>query len=98
MIYCWLKQYNVFTLIFSWFALANLWLTFAIIIDLLPSQKLYAFGNAEIVSDCALLAFHELVLTGWFAQTHWVNFVFKGIYLCFLALQVRRGTRSLTVV
>lgn len=59
--------YNVFTLIFSWFALANLWLTFAIIIDLLPSQKLYAFGTAEI--------------------THWVNFVFKGIYLGFLGLQ-----------
>ena len=46
-----LVQYNIFSLIFSWFALANLWLTFAIIIDLLPSQNLIAFGNAEVVSD-----------------------------------------------
>lgn len=46
----WLTQYNIFSLVFSWFALANLWLTFAIIIDLLPSQNLYAFGNAEVVS------------------------------------------------
>ncbi|WWD19088.1 hypothetical protein CI109_103546 [Kwoniella shandongensis] len=29
--------YNFFNLIFSWFALANLWLTFSIIIDLVPS-------------------------------------------------------------
>ncbi|KAL0959110.1 hypothetical protein HGRIS_014407 [Hohenbuehelia grisea] len=30
--------YNALSLFFSWFALANLWLTFSIIIDLLPSQ------------------------------------------------------------
>lgn len=30
--------YNAFSLFFTWFALANLWLTFSIIIDLLPSQ------------------------------------------------------------
>jgi len=46
-----LSQYNIFSLIFSWFALANLWLTFAIIIELLPTQKLIAFGTTEIVSD-----------------------------------------------
>jgi chitin synthase len=30
--------YNAFSLFFSWFGLANLWLTFSIIIDLLPEQ------------------------------------------------------------
>jgi chitin synthase len=40
--------YNVFSLIFSWFALANIWLTFSIIIDLLPSQGIIAFGTEEI--------------------------------------------------
>ena len=35
-----------------------------------------------------LSASHEVVLIGWSIQTHWVNFAFKGIYLCFLALQV----------
>jgi chitin synthase len=43
-------QYNVFSLIFSWFALANLWLTFSIIIDLLPSQGLALFGGQTVVS------------------------------------------------
>ncbi len=37
-------QYNIFGLIFSWFALANLWLTFSILIDLLPSNGLILFG------------------------------------------------------
>jgi len=59
--------YNVFLLIFSWFALANIWLTFSIIIDLLPSQSIIIFGTADV--------------------THWVNLVFKWIYLAFLALQ-----------
>jgi len=40
--------YNIFSLVFSWFALANLWLTFAIIIELLPTQNLIAFGTTEI--------------------------------------------------
>ncbi|KAF8915913.1 putative chitin synthase [Mucidula mucida] len=31
--------YNIFSLVFSWFALANMWLTFSIIIDLLPDQE-----------------------------------------------------------
>jgi hypothetical protein len=38
-------QYNIFSLIFSWFALANIWLTFSIIIDLVPSQGLVFFGG-----------------------------------------------------
>jgi len=40
--------YNIFSLIFSWFALANIWLTFSIIIDLLPSQNIIIFGTAAI--------------------------------------------------
>ncbi|KAJ7179148.1 glycosyltransferase family 2 protein [Mycena filopes] len=40
--------YNIFSLIFSWFALANIWLTFSIIIDLLPSQNILIFGTATI--------------------------------------------------
>ncbi|KAJ7591104.1 glycosyltransferase family 2 protein [Mycena floridula] len=42
--------YNVFSLLFSWFALANMWLTFSIIIDLLPDQSppILIFGTAEI--------------------------------------------------
>lgn len=59
--------YNIFSLMFSWFALANIWLTFSIIIDLLPSQNIIIFGTADV--------------------THWVNLVFKWIYLAFLALQ-----------
>ena len=42
-----LVQYNVFTLVFSWFALANLWLTFSIIIDLLPDEGLVLFGGDD---------------------------------------------------
>ena len=65
-------QYNVFSLVFSWFALANLWLTFSIIIDLLPdtsqqSKPFFFFGTADI--------------------THWVNLSFKWVYLGSLALQ-----------
>ncbi|KDQ64296.1 glycosyltransferase family 2 protein [Jaapia argillacea MUCL 33604] len=40
--------YNVVSLVFSWFALANLWLTFSIIIELLPNQAIYVFGTNEI--------------------------------------------------
>ncbi|KAJ7095345.1 glycosyltransferase family 2 protein [Mycena belliarum] len=40
--------YNIFSLLFSWFALANIWLTFSIIIDLLPSQGIVIFGTASI--------------------------------------------------
>ncbi|KAI0824731.1 glycosyltransferase family 2 protein [Trametes gibbosa] len=40
--------YNIFSLIFSWFALANIWLTFSIIIELLPSQNIIFFGTATV--------------------------------------------------
>ncbi|KAJ7480192.1 chitin synthase [Mycena galericulata] len=40
--------YNAFSLFFSWFALANLWLTFSIIIDLLPSQGI-VFGTVVLI-------------------------------------------------
>ena len=42
--------FNAFQLFFSWFALANLWLTFSIIIKLVPSGQdpLYIFGTEEI--------------------------------------------------
>ncbi len=43
-------QYNVFSLVFSWFALANIWLTFSIIIDLLPNQGIVIFGGVTAVS------------------------------------------------
>lgn len=38
--------YNIFVLVFSWFALANLWLTFSIIINFLPNQLLKNSGEA----------------------------------------------------
>jgi len=64
--------YNIFSLLFSWFALANLWLTFSIIIDLLPNEKVVLFGgNNHTGLDI----------------THWVNLVLKWIYLGFLAIQ-----------
>lgn len=40
-----LAQYNIFSLIFTWFSLANIWLTFSIIIDLLPDQGIVIFGG-----------------------------------------------------
>ncbi|KAF7340054.1 Chitin synthase [Mycena venus] len=40
--------YNAFSLFFSWFALANLWLTFSIVIDLLPSQGVI-FGSLVLI-------------------------------------------------
>jgi chitin synthase len=44
-------QYNIFSIIFSWFALANMWLTFSIIIDLCPSQGIIIFGTEEVVCN-----------------------------------------------
>lgn len=44
------SQYNVISLIFSWFQMANIWLTFSIIIDLCPGQGIIIFGTAEVVS------------------------------------------------
>ncbi|RSH88762.1 Chitin synthase, class 2 [Saitozyma podzolica] len=41
--------YNLFNLAFSWFALANLWLTFAIIIELVPSSThIDIFGTDDV--------------------------------------------------
>jgi hypothetical protein len=53
-------------LIFSWFQLANLWLTFSIVIGLLPNpaqgtEPTYLFGTAGIVSD--LSCKNNLVMT-----------------------------------
>ncbi|KOS14038.1 chitin synthase [Malassezia pachydermatis] len=48
--------YNLIQLILSWFALANLWLTFAIIIQYLPSILLRQYGDAW------LIAFHYVNL------------------------------------
>jgi chitin synthase len=43
--------YNFCNLIFGWFALANLWLTFSIIIDLVPrSVGINLFVTADVVS------------------------------------------------
>ncbi|TDL29527.1 chitin synthase [Rickenella mellea] len=43
--------YNVFSLVFSWFALANLWLSFSIVIDLLPNlnpDPIIIFGTQDV--------------------------------------------------
>ncbi|KAJ7655266.1 chitin synthase [Mycena polygramma] len=47
--------YNAFSLFFSWFALANLWLTFSIIIELLPSQGV-------VIGSLVLIHWINLVL------------------------------------
>ena len=45
------RQYNLFNLVFSWFALANLWLTFSIVIELVPtSVKINLFVTPDAVS------------------------------------------------
>ncbi|KAI0346769.1 glycosyltransferase family 2 protein [Trametopsis cervina] len=54
--------YNVFSLVFSWFALANLWLTFSIIIDLLPTQNIIIFGTVA-VTHWVNLAFKWIYLS-----------------------------------
>ncbi|KAJ2931569.1 hypothetical protein H1R20_g5411, partial [Candolleomyces eurysporus] len=53
--------YNIFSLIFSWFALANLWLTFSIIIDLLPENGILIFGT-QAVTHWFNLAFKWIYL------------------------------------
>lgn len=40
--------FNIFQLIFTWFSLANLWLSFSIIIQLLPKNNIVLFGTLEI--------------------------------------------------
>ncbi|KAJ6519374.1 glycosyltransferase family 2 protein [Mycena sanguinolenta] len=57
--------YNIISLFFSWFALANLWLTFSIIIELLPSQG---------------VIFGSLVLMHWInLGVKWVYLIFLGL-------------------
>ncbi|KAF8067008.1 putative chitin synthase [Lyophyllum atratum] len=41
--------FNAVQLFFTWFSLANLWLTFSIIIDLLPSQGIVIGGNPVVI-------------------------------------------------
>jgi chitin synthase len=87
-------QYNIFSLTFSWFALANLWLTFSIIIDLLPDQGVVLFGpnnhtGLDIVSP-APSQWHIVLNKS--IQTHWINLALKWVYLAFLAIQVENSS------
>jgi len=41
--------FNAVQLFFTWFSLANLWLTFSIIIDLLPTQGIVIGGNLTVI-------------------------------------------------
>ncbi|KAL0057777.1 Chitin synthase, class 1 [Marasmius tenuissimus] len=57
--------YNAFSLFFSWFALANIWLTFSIVIDLLPNMPkdpIIIFGTKE-VTHWVNLGFKWLYIT-----------------------------------
>ena len=54
-------QYNIFSLIFSWFTLASTWLTFSIITNLLAKQGYALFGTATAVGGYSLLVYHCLV-------------------------------------
>ncbi|KZO91398.1 glycosyltransferase family 2 protein [Calocera viscosa TUFC12733] len=76
--------YNLFNLLFSWFALANLWLTFSIIIELLPDQNIFIFGTGDV--------------TGWVNQAFkWIYLAFLALQFV-LALGNRpKGERALYV-
>jgi hypothetical protein len=43
-----LSKYQILTLFFSWFALANLWLTFTTIIDLAPDLNIPVFNENNL--------------------------------------------------
>jgi chitin synthase len=43
------SQFNAISLFFTWFSLANLWLTFTIIINLIPSQGLVTGTGVVVV-------------------------------------------------
>lgn len=80
----------MFNLVFSLFALANLWLTFSIVIELVPtSVKINLFVTADVVRYLHLLCQHRADF-----QTHWVNQVLMWIYLAFLMLQVSLSFHS----
>jgi chitin synthase len=64
--FCVQAAFNMFTLLFSWFALANLWLTFDIIIGLLPGEGIFLFGTEDIT--------HWVNLT-----CKWLYLMFLGI-------------------
>ena len=57
---------QIFSLIFSWFAMANLWLAFGVTLNLLPQHDIFIFGTATIVRNicqkygwaCSLLNRH----------------------------------------
>ena len=85
------QQYNVASLVFSWFALANLWLTFSLIIDLTVNQGIKLFGTVTVVSFAVKAVWRPYSRP---LQTNWVNQAFKWIYLAFLAMQVRRPAYS----
>ena len=79
--------YNIFNLLFSWFALANLWLTFSIIIDFLPTQLLKGDGST------VLLAFHWINLS-----LKWI-YVFFVVLQFVLALGNRpKGEKTTYVI
>ncbi len=67
--------YNIISLFFSWFALANLWLTFSVIVEFLPDLLPEAQKQSQHVSDVL----------------HWVNQVARWIYCFFIGLQFILG-------
>jgi hypothetical protein len=48
---CMVSKFNAVQLFFTWFSLANMWLTFSIIVDLLPTQGVVIGGNVVVVSN-----------------------------------------------
>ena len=65
--------YNAFNLLFSWFALANLWLTFSIIIAFLPDVIFKSQSDTGSTLTTIL---------------HWVNMAAEWIYIFFVILPV----------
>ena len=67
--------YNIFVLIFTWFNLANAYLTFSVVIDLLASER-QIFGAAT--DDINISMFFNLAL---------LIIVVNYIYVAFVVLQ-----------
>jgi hypothetical protein len=80
---CMLSKFNAVQLFFTWFSLANMWLTFSIIVDLLPTQGIVIGGNIVVVSNVQA----SVSNVDWSRQIHWINQALKWIYMIFLALQ-----------
>ena len=54
-------MYNFFGLVFSWFALANIWLTFSIVTELVPqSTHINLFVTTDVVSDLPIFPSEDL--------------------------------------